>query len=82
MNFLVEKLQKGFLRFNVVRPLLAICESDLIWKNEEWQIKIADLLKSVHEIASTIYEKEYTNWINSRKSGNPHKIRTKIIRSI
>ena len=53
LNYLVYKVIEvsgAFERNQFARPLIAILKANLEWKNEDWQIKIAELSKKLHEI--------------------------------
>jgi len=55
LNYLAYKKQqtttRDFARNQFGRPITALIEADLVWRNEEWQKKIAELSKSLHEKA-------------------------------
>jgi len=57
LNYLVSKVEKGFIRDQFARPLLAIIRAGLEWRAEDWQYEIAELSKELHKLA----EKEYKN---------------------
>jgi hypothetical protein len=59
LNYLVYKvirMEGAFERGQYARPLIAILRANLEWKNENWQIKIAELSKKLHEITPTHLE--------------------------
>ena len=59
LNYLIYKVIEiggAFERNQFARPLIAILKANLEWKNENWQINIANLSKKLHEIAPTYLE--------------------------
>ncbi|MEM2294180.1 MAG: N-6 DNA methylase [Nitrososphaerota archaeon] len=58
LNYLAYKVteKRGtFERNQYLRPLIAIVEAGLKWKNDEWQIKVAELGKELHQKAPSCY---------------------------
>ncbi|MEM2179162.1 MAG: N-6 DNA methylase [Candidatus Methanomethylicaceae archaeon] len=54
LNYLVYKVIEkcgAFERSQFARPLIAVLNANLEWKNESWQIKVAELSEKLHEIA-------------------------------
>ncbi len=59
INYLVYKvLEKGgaFERNQYLRPLIAILNANLEWKAKEWQVKIAELGKELHNSTSLCFK--------------------------
>jgi hypothetical protein len=48
LNYLVLKVQKGFIRHQFARPFLAIAVANLEWQNLQWQYDIANTSKELH----------------------------------
>ncbi len=57
LNYLVSKVEKGFIRDQFARPLRAIIKARLEWRAEDWQYKVAELSGRLHELV----KKEYKN---------------------
>jgi|GEM_PF-452991 len=52
LNYMAHKIQKlklGFVRDQFARPIMALMNAGLEWKDEEWQGKVAELSKTLHE---------------------------------
>ncbi|HIQ48590.1 MAG TPA: SAM-dependent DNA methyltransferase [Aquifex aeolicus] len=62
LNYLVSKVEKGFIRNQFARPLLAIIKAGLEWKKEDWQYEVSELSQKLHELA----KKEYQN-LNAKR---------------
>jgi len=48
LNYLVWKVQKGFIRHQFARPFLAIAVANLEWREEQWQYDISEISKELH----------------------------------
>jgi hypothetical protein len=58
LNFLVWKViteNSAFVRHQYLRPLMTIQRSNLEWRNEEWQSKIAEHCQMLHREAPNCY---------------------------
>jgi len=62
LNYLVDKIfhhKRRFIHNQFGRPLVALIEADLTWRDEGWQKKIAELSRSLHEKALDALIKAY-----------------------
>jgi len=50
LNYLVWKVQKGFIRHQFARPFLAIAVANLEWREKPWQYNIAKISKELHHL--------------------------------
>lgn len=48
LNYLVWKVEKGFIRHQFARPFLALAVAGIVWQGEPWQYDIAEISMRLH----------------------------------
>lgn len=76
-NWLAQKVETGYLRDNMRRPVCSLLKLNLQYTAEEWQKNIANLGMEIEKKAKEIFEKDFEDWKKVKCKNNKITIKSK-----